>query len=169
MNESIEFRKAGPEDLPRIVELFKSAIQIMDNAGIHQWNFGDYPNEEVLREDVEKGQMYLGMIGNEVASVFVLNRECDGQYRNGKWKYSASPFAVVHRLCVNPSFQNMGVGRKTMDHIEATFRQSGIECVRLDAYSLNPYALRLYEGRGFEAVGEAYWKNRIFYLFEKKL
>ncbi len=48
-------------------------------------------------------------------------------------------------------------------------RDRGIESVRLDAFSLNPYALRMYEGLGYKKVGEANWRKGLFYLFEKNL
>jgi predicted GNAT family acetyltransferase len=39
----------------------------------------------------------------------------------------------------------------------------------LDAFSLNPFALRLYEKIGYVRVGEANWRKGLFYLYEKKI
>jgi ribosomal protein S18 acetylase RimI-like enzyme len=56
-----------------------------------------------------------------------------------------------------------------MKYAEDTLRSEGIEAVRLDAFSQNPAALRLYEKRGYEKVGEVTFRKGRFYLFEKKL
>lgn len=105
----------------------------------------------------------------KIVSVFVLNQECEEEYENGNWEHRESDFAVIHRLCVNPIFQNKKIGKKTMNIIEEMLRQKGIESVRLDAFSLNPYALKLYENLGYIKVGKVVWRKGQFYLFEKKL
>ncbi|MBD5427537.1 MAG: hypothetical protein HDR38_08340 [Treponema sp.] len=43
----------------------------------------------------------------------------------------------------------------------------GIHTIRLDAFSENPYALRLYEHMGYVKVGTADWRKGMFYLMEK--
>jgi ribosomal protein S18 acetylase RimI-like enzyme len=168
MEERLVFRKATRDNLEAVTSLFHSAIAAMEKNGIFQWD-DLYPNEDDIRQDIGKEQMYLGTIGQNIASVFALSTECDGQYANSSWKYPDSPYSVVHRLCVSPAFQNKGIGTRTMDYIETMLRESGIETVRLDAFSKNPSALRLYEKRGYWRVGTANWRKGLFYLFEKKL
>ena len=53
--------------------------------------------------------------------------------------------------------------------IEKLLRDRGIETIRLDAYSLNPAALRMYDKLGYKKVGKAVWRKGLFYLFEKKI
>ncbi len=113
--------------------------------------------------------MYLGEIDDQIASVFVLNQDCDEEYKNGNWQYTGCSYYVVHRLCVNPVFQGKGVGSGTMLMIEKLLREKGIETIRLDAFSLNPAALRMYEKLGYKKVGEVIWRKGLFYLFEKKI
>lgn len=57
----------------------------------------------------------------------------------------------------------------TLQLIEEYLRNKGIECVRLDAFSKNPSALRMYEKIGYRRSGEIYWRKGLFYLYEKKL
>ena len=68
--------------------------------------------------DILKKELYIGILDKEIASVYVLNDECDEQYKNGNWKYPDASYKIVHRLCVDPRFQNRGVGRETVKHIE---------------------------------------------------
>jgi ribosomal protein S18 acetylase RimI-like enzyme len=168
MNHEITLRKADFEDINIVVSIFKNAIEVMDKNDIPQWD-DKYPNVEILNEDIVKGNMFLGEIDNQIASVFVLNQECDEQYKNGAWNYKEDSFAVIHRLCVNPLFQNKGVAAKSMNLIEEVLKAEGIETIRLDAFSLNPIALKLYEKLGYIKVGEANWRKGLFYLYEKKI
>lgn len=54
-----------------------------------------------------------------------------------------------------------------MKHIEAELRQCNIEAIRLDVFSENPYALKLYQNMGFIKTGHADWRKGRFYLMEK--
>lgn len=113
--------------------------------------------------------MFLGVVDNKIACAFVLNSDYDEEYINGNWKYRNESFSIVHRLCVNPDFQNQGIGTHSMILIEKMLREDGIESIRLDAFSLNQFALRLYEKIGYIRVGEANWRKGLFYLYEKKI
>ena len=123
---SIEYRIADLEDLEEVYDLVKRAIATMIQQDIFQWD-EIYPNEEVLREDIAKKQLYVGIVEKQIAVIYVLNQECDEAYENGNWKYADEPFHVIHRLCVNPVFQKQGVGRKTMLHIEDELLSMGIK------------------------------------------
>lgn len=56
-----------------------------------------------------------------------------------------------------------------MHFIETSVKEKGIEAVRLDVFSQNPYALRLYQKCGYQEVGTVQWRKGIFYLMEKYL
>jgi ribosomal protein S18 acetylase RimI-like enzyme len=45
----------------------------------------------------------------------------------------------------------------------------GIDTIRLDVFTLNPYALKMYEKSGYIKVGFAHWRKGEFYLMEKKV
>lgn len=164
----IDYRIASMEDLPEICNLVQDATDNMIRQNIFQWD-ELYPEEEILREDICKKQLYIGVIDERIAVIYVLNQECDAEYKNGKWKYEDKAFYVIHRLCVNPLFQNKNVGRITMQHIEKEVLSKGVHAIRLDAFTENPYALRLYHSLGYSEVGYADWRKGRFYLMEKYL
>lgn len=164
----IIFRRAEPDDLDAVYKIFASAVSHMRQQGIEQWD-EIYPDRSVLCGDIQKEQLYLGMANGEIASVYVLNRDCDPEYANGNWAYPEESFLVIHRFCVNPAYQNQGIGRKTMHHIEAILREKGVSSVRLDAFTENPHAVRMYEKLGYCKVGYADWRKGRFYLMEKGL
>lgn len=164
----IEYKIACLDDLKEICMLVNNAINTMIMQNILQWD-NLYPNEEVLREDIIKQQLYVGIVDNHIAVIYVLNQDCDEAYKNGKWKYEYKPYYVVHRLCVNPLFQNKGIAQLTMQHIEKELLLLGITSIRLDAFTKNPYALKLYDKLGYSKVGYANWRKGKFYLMEKYL
>ena len=55
----------------------------------------------------------------------------------------------------------------TMQYIEAELRQSKVEAIRLDAFTENPHAMKLYQNLKFNIVGHADWRKGRFYLMEK--
>lgn len=164
----MKIRKAVFEDLGMIIEIFKNAIVAMNKNNIPQWD-ELYPNARILEEDILKEQMYVGIIDDTIVSAAVVNSESDDEYKNGDWKYINGRFAVIHRLCVDPIYQNQKAGKSMMLEIEELLRKDGVQSIRLDAFSLNPYALKMYEMLGYQKVGQANWRKGLFYLFEKKL
>ncbi len=162
------FELGSIENSPEIVSVFEEAINHMIKAGIHQWD-AIYPNKKDIENDLQKKEMYIGTINREIAVVFVLNQIHDKQYENATWSPHTERFMVLHRLCVHPTFQNMGIARKTMQYIENKLHSQGISAIRLDAFSLNPYALQLYTSLGFKTVGEAQFRKGTFFLMEKLL
>ncbi len=165
---NINYFMATIENLTEIMSLIKSVVFSMEQMGIYQWD-EIYPDEATIKQDIESGELYIGKVDNKTAVIYVINSHCDDEYKNGKWQYPNADYRIVHRLCVHPDFQNMGIGRMTMEHIETELCKKGIEAIRLDAYTENPYALKLYKNLGYKIVGYADWRKGRFYLCEKNI
>ena len=164
----MDYRLAVANDIDSVCDLIKAAIAEMEGNNIHQWD-DIYPAREDFLNDIVAGQLYVGTEGGEITVVFTVNKETDEQYRNGAWKYPDSDYRVIHRLCVNPSFQHRGVAGETPEHIENEQRHAGVETIRLDVFTENPFALSLYRKNGYDEVGEANWRKGKFLLMEKRL
>lgn len=162
----IKYRKATPNDIEEICRIVHAAVNAMERNHIFQWN-DLYPTKEDFQEDVDKSQLYVGLVNGQIAVVYTLNQKCEKEYENGKWKYKDEPFYIVHRLCVNPAFQNKGIAKSTLLYIEKQLIEMGIHVIRLDVFSNNPFALRLYHSLGYSEVGYADWRKGRFYLMEK--
>lgn len=166
--DNLKVLKAKIEDLPEVLSMFQNAIQYMNKNNIPQWD-EHYPNEEVLKEDIEKNELYIVKMGDIIASVFVINSEYDDDYEYGNWTYKGESYVILHRLCVNVKVQNQGIGTKTLSIIEKMIKDNNIKSIRLDAFSKNPYALRMYENNNYKRVGEVNFRKGLFYLYEKIL
>jgi len=163
----ISLRPAEAHDINTVIAIFRRAISDMSARFIFQWD-GWYPSEEMLRQDIENGHMHLVCQGREIIGAVVLNEQMDDQYEEGCW-VCAEPAAVVHRLCIDPPYQHHGFGRQAMHLAELMLKEQGFKSLRLDAFSQNPYAIRLYDSLGYKRVGEADFREGLFYLFEKSL
>lgn len=158
-------------DLARLDDIFavySAAISAMENDGIFQWD-DVYPDKEILAEDIAKNQMFVGLIDNHIAVCFVLSEECDSQYQNGKWTYPDAKFNVIHRLCVNPKFQKKCIATQPLEFIENLCKSEGYETIRIDCFTENPYAKKLYDKAGYAVTGYADWRKGKFELREKLL
>ena len=164
----MNYSKADINDLEEIYSLYQNAIIAMEKDNIHQWD-EIYPDKDILKEDITKNQMYIGKTDNKIAVCFVLSEECDEEYKNGCWKYPDSRFNVIHRLCVNPLFQNQGIAAKTLEYIENLSKSEGYDSIRLDCFTQNPYSRKLYDKAGYSITGYADWRKGQFELREKKL
>ena len=164
----LEFILAQEKDLDIIMTLFTDAIDKLNRNGINQWD-STYPDRNTLKEDIMKKQLYIGLFKETIISAYVITQEYDEQYDNCSWKFPNSTFSIIHRLCINPMFQNKGYGTLTVMHIENQLKRKGVEYIRLDVFPLNTSALKMYEKLGYSKVGIAKWRGLEFYLMEKKL
>ncbi|MCH5262426.1 MAG: GNAT family N-acetyltransferase [Lachnospiraceae bacterium] len=163
---TLQYRKATLDDLEEIYALVSHAVDDLIRKDILQWD-EIYPTKEDFRDDINRNQLYVGLTDNQIAVVYALNQESDKEYQNGNWKYPDRPYYVVHRLCVHPNFQHKGIAKHTLLHIEAELLQNDIHAIRLDAFSNNPFSLKLYDSLQYSRVGYADWRKGRFYLMEK--
>lgn len=164
----IEYRTANEDDLDEVCSMVQDAVAHMIEQNIFQWD-ELYPVREDFAADIARQQLTVGVADGRIAVIYVLNQECDAEYADGDWKYKDEPFYVIHRLCVSPGFQRMGIAENTLRHIEETLAAMGICEIRLDVFSGNPFAQRLYEKAGFHRTGEVHWRKGTFYLMEKHM
>lgn len=162
------YRLAQESDIDAVCKLVKAAVYSMEKHGIYQWD-DIYPAKEDFLDDIWKQQLHVGIVDEDAAVVYTVNKGCEKEYENGRWNYPDCEYRIIHRLCVNPTYQNRGIAKSTLAHIEEELRKSNIEAVRLDAFSENPFALSLYQNAGYEKVGFADWRKGRFYLMEKRL
>lgn len=163
---ALDYRRADINDLNAIIAVIQDAIITMEKNNIYQWD-ELYPTKDIIQKDIESGHLYIGMADKNIAVIFVLNQECDDEYRNGNWAHPDREYFVIHRLCVNPLYQNRGVAKRTMLFIEEQVTAMNIFALRLDVFSENPYAIKLYEDMGYSKTGHADWRKGRFYLMEK--
>lgn len=114
---NMRFRKAVSNDLDHIMMLIKRAIAHMQELEIYQWD-EIYPARADFEADLQKHTLYVGVVNEQIAAVFVLNETYDPEYMVAEWKYPDRPYIILHRLCVDPKFQHQGIGGQTLQFVE---------------------------------------------------
>ena len=157
-------------DVDRIMKLVKECVRDMVSHGIHQWN-DYYPNADVIRSDVRTKSMHVVEENGDIIGMIVLNENQSPEYMSVKWSRQSDRVLVIHRLAVSPTMQNQGIGGKLLKYAEKFAIDHGYDTIRLDSYSGNPKALRLYEKHQYKRVGQVRFPMRDlpFYCFEKIL
>lgn len=168
MENNIFFRKANLDDLDEIFSFVKKSIDRMIQQKIYQWD-EIYPVKSDFESDIKNGWLTCGIMDGTIVSTYSINDECDEAYNYALWNWPDSRWMVLHRIVVNPDFQNQGIGTRTMLHLMNGLKENGIQSLRLDVFSENPYSQRMYDKLGFVKTGEAHWRKGLFYLLEKKL
>ena len=65
----MEIRQAFPNEIGAIMTVIESARIALAEAGSSQWQGADgYPTEEIIFDDVLKGQAYVGIIDGQIVS-----------------------------------------------------------------------------------------------------
>lgn len=142
---NLNYRLATLNDIDNICSLVSEVIKQMENKGIYQWD-SLYPAREDFYIDINKKALYIAEDGHKFAAIY-----------------------VIHRLCVAPSFQNKGIGKQVLKHIEEQAAKLSYTSARLDVYAQNSYALKMYIHSGYEKRGFADWRKGRFILMEKAL
>ena len=153
--ELAEFR-----DAPQVMLILGLCHQEMLSEGIRQWD-ALYPGIQDVEGDARARTLFVAREQGVVIGAVTLNDEQPDQYSSLSWRCVSTRALVVHRLCVRPELQHRGIGRQLMDFAEQFAAENGFPCIRLEAYTGNPRALKFYERRGYHKVGQAYFPRRI--------
>ena len=164
----ITYRLARDEDLEEVLALVRAATAHLDAQGIHQWD-EFYPNRDILHKDIASRQMRAGLCAGRIAVIYVLNHDSEPEYADCAWTHPELAHLVLHRLCVHPDFQNRGFAGQALAHAEQEAFSLGARAVRLDAFSQNPAALRLYARHGYAVTGHIDDDVGRFHVMEKLL
>jgi ribosomal protein S18 acetylase RimI-like enzyme len=167
----MEIVKGQTEDVLAVMEIIRRSILHMEEEGIYQWRIGTYPTLQIVECDAAGGELYLLKDGPSYLACVTLNEEQSPEYETLPWSYDGRKVLVMHRLVVDPPLQRQGIAKTLMNFAHRHAAENGCTSIRLDAYSANPRALRLYEGLGYQKAGHVFFPARElpFYCYEKEI
>lgn len=167
----MELIKATENDLQDLYSLYRRTADHMKQNGLNQWNWGLYPTEEMIRNDVEHGEMYIVRMDGVLAAAISLTETMDPEYTEVSWTGGIRP-GFFHRLAIDPPQQGAGIGGDVLDDAIQILRRAGCDCVRCDTNRENKRAMRLYEKMGFRKCGTVHWDDtpeENYFAFDKPL
>ena len=162
--------KGEKQDISGIFDIISNCIKHMESQGVYQWN-KFYPNADIIENDIEREHCYVLKDNGRCIAYVAINEEQSPEYSQIKWFFDGKKVLVIHRLSVHPESQGKGIAKKMLNFIEDVATKNNYSCIRLDAYSGNETALKLYENFGYKKAGQVYfpWRDLPFYCYEKEI
>jgi ribosomal protein S18 acetylase RimI-like enzyme len=144
-------------DKDEILSLYKLATLAMESNGIFQWD-KDYPSKEDLVHDLIDQSLWCIKQDYKIIATITLDAKQEIQFEKIIWAYTRTPILVIHRVCVHPHYQRLGLAGKLLEFAEKHAQLQKIPTIRLDAYLGNAQSQRLYKKHGYhEAIGYCYY------------
>ena len=143
---------ASEKDFMDVMFLLSSCTADMNNKSMFHWNRA-YPGAEIILSDIESQSLYLYHVHGVCQGIIVLNQDQAEEYGSIDWEYPSGKILVVHRLAVNPLFQQKGIARLLMEFAVDHARREGYDSIRLDTHQGDPAAGKLYRNLGFKETG----------------
>lgn len=151
VNSNMKIRKAEPEDLKDIMDIYAYARKFMaehGNAG--QWGT-NFPPQSMIETDIQEQKSYVCVANKKIAGVFYFAVEEDptyGMIENGSWQ-NDRPYAVVHRIASAEGIK--GVATFCINWAYAQYGN-----VRIDTHEKNIPMQGLLKKLGFMRCGRIY-------------
>lgn len=162
-------RKATVKDLAAQKEIIAEGKATIKELGINMWT-GDYPGEEVLLEDIGKGNAYVYCQDGKVVAIFTLDFMVDPVYEkieNGAWLCD-QPYSILRRLAVSGTMRGQNITGKIIQAIGIYSMAMGYPSLRLDTHPANVSMKRALEKNGFQYTGELN-TDQTWHAYEKVL
>lgn len=163
------FRKAVATEQDQIWEILQQGILRRKMDGSNQWQDG-YPNPEVVKADIEKGQGFVLTFGETIVgyTAIIINDEPAYHDIEGQWLTNGD-FVVYHRVAISEDFVGRGLSKKILQAIDDFALNNHIHSVRADTNHDNIAMLKTFEKMGYTYCGEVFFRGSARKAFEKVL
>lgn len=152
--DNMKIRQAVECDLPEIFSIYETARNFMaTNGNEEQWG-KEHPKEEILREDIEKGQLYLVMQNDRICGAFALVVGADPTYARidgGHWRRKTD-YLTIHRLASNRIAKGIFTACLELAKQKSTY-------LRIDTHEKNGVMRHLLQKNGFRFCGTIYVRD----------
>ncbi|WP_460220294.1 GNAT family N-acetyltransferase [Psychroserpens sp. MEBiC05023] len=152
-------RQATLNDIDAIIMMTKACAKHMIGKGIFQWN-EHYPNPKAFQTDVERQELYVLDINDQVNGCIVISTFMDDEYVPVKWLTANKNNIYIHRLAVHPEHQGKGYAQQLMDFAETYAIDNNYSSIRLDTFSQNKRNQKFYDLRGYKQLGDIYFPKQ---------
>ena len=153
----MEFRKALPSDLTRIMEIIKEAQHYLKELGIDQWQ-NQYPSEATLLTDIHHGHGYVLVDEDKILATVAISFDGEKTYEHiydGAW-LSMGEYAVIHRLAVEHASLGKGMAHEIMKRTEELCKVRSIPSIKIDTHKDNLGMQSLIKKNGYTYCGIIY-------------
>ena len=145
---ALKIRKAMPEDLQKIADIYENARKYMAESGNPtQWS-DSYPTEEILTDDMMEDVLNVIYDESGVHGVFVAKRGKDPTYEviyGGSW-LNEEPYVTIHRIAGDGTVH--GIFDCAVEYVKSRANN-----IRIDTHDDNRTMQKHLLGQGFVKCG----------------
>ncbi|WP_300347613.1 GNAT family N-acetyltransferase [Clostridium sp.] len=156
----MRFRKSNYQDIKEIMILINQAKEYLKLKGVNQWQDG-YPNEEVIKEDIAKGESYILISNDKIVGTSTICFSGENTYDNifgGEW-LTKNKYIVMHRVAVHDDFKGTGIFRKILCEASKLSTMNNINSIKIDTHEDNLSMQKALINNGFKRCGIIYLEN----------
>ncbi|EKN67600.1 GCN5-like N-acetyltransferase [Neobacillus bataviensis LMG 21833] len=139
-------------ELKVVVQLYADITADLRRKGIKQWD-RLYPNRFIVKADIKNGHLFGLLVDKKIIGAVVVDTNESKKYQELKWEDEVGKSLLIHRLAVHPDYQGKGYGKQLLQFAEDYARGNGFSSIRLDVFSLNTGAVKMYERAGYQERG----------------
>ena len=156
MLEQLILRPTCEGDLPEVMRIIADAQADFRARGIDQWQNG-YPNEQVIRGDIARGESYVVIRGEQIVATAMITFAPDPNYAtiyDGEWLLAEpKSYATIHRIAVDLGERGQGIAEWIVGQTERMCRKCGADSLRIDTHRDNRSMQRVAEKNGMTLCG----------------
>ena len=144
----MQIRKTTPADFDTVMTIYRAAREFMIASGNPTQWWDGYPPEELIRDDISRGDSFVVVEDGKILAVFLYRAGIDPTYvniENGEW-LNNEPYGVIHRIAV--AEKGRGVASFVFDTV-----YSWCGNIRIDTHADNRPMQRALEKNGFKYCG----------------
>jgi ribosomal protein S18 acetylase RimI-like enzyme len=162
----MKVRSANIVDLELLMGITQRCIKNLDTKGIYQWD-EIYPSRKDFQEDIANQTLYVvtSNSSKNIAGCICINETEYPGYEKANWE--GFKFFVIHKIMVDPVFENQGIGKAAMCFADEFARSERKDSIRLDCFQKNLKANWFYQKLGYVIKGETPFRKGMFNLYEK--
>lgn len=156
----MEFRRTVLDDVDNIMEIIKQAQAYFKEQGIDQWQ-NNYPNVEVISEDISNGHSYVLVKDNNIVATVAVSFDGEKTYESiyeGEW-ITNGEFAVIHRIAVDNNYKGLGISSEIIKDIEKLCLGRSVHSIKADTHEENLSMQKLLKKNDFKYCGIIYLES----------
>ena len=118
-------------------------------------------NDEVINNDINNGESYVMLDGDDIVATTVISFAKEKSYENildGKW-ITNGDYGVIHRIAVDNTHKGKGLSHKIIKYAEEVCKQNNIHSIKVDTHEDNILMQSLLKKNGFEYCGIVYLED----------
>lgn len=134
-------------EIKKFIDIIREELLEEENP---QWQ-EDYPNEEIILNDINNNYQYLYKDNNIIKGIISITDDF-GEYKNLIKNTSLKPAYIVHRLAVKKEFRNENIASKLLEFAEKKARIDNIKVLKSDTEKCNHKMIKLFKKFGYKYV-----------------